>query len=132
MKTIVSIALLAFVLAFGAFGQTSVTTSAPPAEPQYSAAVGLGFNHYSACSSKGGHAFETRLAAGTTNVSTLNMTSRGVGIDWGQAQLLHERTGDDVRAGYGGVADGQRHNGRDVRWWRRHQADARRGQDPSF
>ena len=92
MKTIVSIALLAFVLAFGAFGQTSVIDvgTAPQVEPQYSAAAGLGFDGYSALKFTGWAAFETRIADKTTNLSILNMTSAGASITTGVKRTFYQ------------------------------------------
>lgn len=54
----------------------SAQTVSPEPEPQYSAAFGLGFNHYTGPQVKGWAAFESRIATGTYSISTLNLTSQ--------------------------------------------------------
>lgn len=85
MKTAICVITLALVLAVCMLGQT--TTAEP--EAQYSAAAGLGFNRYDTPQIKGWAAFETRVAAKTYSVSTLNMTSQVATISTGVKRVFY-------------------------------------------
>lgn len=79
------IGVIGFLLTCGLSATSFAQTINPPVEPepQYSAAFGLGFNHYEGPQVKGWAAFESRIAAGTFSISTLNLTSKAANLSTG-------------------------------------------------